>query len=113
MSGTSVTIDFTADAAAAQTNAVDGVAAVAARAIPVAAAAKAATTFNPTGLTPGLYYAIGYGSAVTSINQVYSCAQAQSDGTLGEATLAVPHPSNDSGFFQIKVSPAPIPVTNE
>ena len=109
-SGSSVTIDFTAAAAAAQTNAVDGVAAVAARAIPVAAAAKAATTFSPTGLTPGLWYSVLSGSAATSITIESDRKQAQADGTLGQETLTVPHPSNASGFFRIQVSPADKPT---
>ena len=111
VSGNSVTIDFTDDAAAyQQTN----VTANAARAIPVAAAAEAATAFAPTGLTPGLWYSIVSGSAVTTIDTEGARAQAKADGTLGNGvTLTVPHPSADGGFFRIKASavdkPAPEP----
>ena len=108
VSGTSVTIDFTEEAAAYQAT---NVAATAVQAIPLADAASAATTFQPTGLTPGLYYAVVYGSSLTTINKVDNCAQAQANGTLGDAALVVPHPGN-AGFFKIAVSPAPIPVTN-
>ena len=112
--GTSVTIDFTEEAAAYQAT---NVATRVAQAIDLSgvAAASAGVVLDPDGLTPGLWYSVVSGTSVTSINNEGTRVQAQSDGTLGDATLVVPHPSDAAGFFKIKVSPAdkPAPVPNQ